>query len=1017
MGDPEPPSSLPEPLRGRYLPIRTLGRGSFGRVELALDQHLDREVAIKILVAEGMGPDEERRFAREARITAELQHPHIVRVHDAGTEGAEAWIVYERIDGPTLAARAAADRPGPERVMRWGAELAQALAYCHRRGLLHRDVKPENVLLSGADEGAVLCDFGIARGEGRGTVVTRQDLILGTPATMSPEVLCGDPATPASDQFALGATLWEIATGTPVYGCRDLAGVLAAVRSGWRPSPPAPGLLPSGLVKVLLRSLDPEPSARFPDLEAMELALATIEEAPDPGATLELEGSGMQVSPRAAATQMLAGPPPASPRSREAGPRSEGNAPRPRNRGRRGAVWLSLGTLGLATGLLLRVPAGPTASVDPRVQDPADPGAESPSEVAGRLASLSRRLAGLAAGHEVPEGSSRPQGGAVCRMPSLETRPVPFLDEDSPWEEVLELLEALEADGRRGRIRDQEPILALADLLDHVLEDLRRERDIRLVRGANGNDPGAVRLIQVGRALERMEVFLRRVLLVLDWVPEHGSERLFARWGWFAHHESEKVRLAELLRAARIRTGRDEPGTGNGRFRVLANLARRSELLTDPPACDEVEAALQVLERRVRDSARARDRLEWVARTLAWVAVAEAYRDACTAVPDPGLVSQPRLVEAAVLAGTAPELFEEGSRVRYEIDLALEGLSAHPSSPGRAAYWVKERTLALRDEPPEIMRALAWPPGEPSLEELRTRVEASLGALRSPPDPRSAGPRLAEAGRWLAALVRESMLRAALAHEPLEAKDRALLTTARDVLQDLRKRTQEAPDREVTEVRRMARALVWRLDPLVSSGPPEVLALVIELAVLGLHEMTPWVSARGTLAQESAEEGERHRFASARTLVIEGPDTLIRARTAGEEPECEFWRRVQVASHHAEAAMIGLWEREDRTRELFGELVKAVGSRQFLGRRLLVGMRLSVLCPEARRGQADSILEQDLASLSIATLAPRLQGFRGEGCELAVRYAAQVAAGAKPLGEGAEQALDRILEWCRRDED
>ena len=297
---------VPAPLATRYRSLRVLGAGGFGDVLLCQDLELGTQVALKLLRAAMVSPELRARFTREARVTAGLTHPNIVKVLAAGDLGDEgAYIVYEYVEGDTLAARAGAESIPVERVVAWGQALAEALAEAHAAGVVHRDVKPENVLLRAGDE-PVLCDFGIAHREQGHTVQTEEGMVLGTPATMAPEVLQGMSPSPASDQYGLAATLYRVAYGVYPRG-EDLAEVLRSFRSLVAVEAPRRSGDPAGLRGALGRALAVDPAARFPDVRSFGEALARAE--------------GQVASP--ATTRMLEAPltRDRSPASRLAGPR------------------------------------------------------------------------------------------------------------------------------------------------------------------------------------------------------------------------------------------------------------------------------------------------------------------------------------------------------------------------------------------------------------------------------------------------------------------------------------------------------------------------------------------------------------------------------------------------------------------------------------------------------------------------------------------------------------------------
>ncbi|WP_432479744.1 serine/threonine-protein kinase [Nocardioides sp. GXQ0305] len=204
-------------IAGRYQLDREIGRGGMGAVWLARDTTLGREVAIKRLgLMPGVsGPDLDR-AAREARLAARLNHPHVVHVFDLVNEDEGQWLVMEYVEGRTLAAMVRVD--GPLSLQRASALLGQAadaLAAAHAAGIVHRDVKPSNILV-GHDDEVKLSDFGIARAEADASL-TQTGLVTGSPAYLSPEVASGHTATSASDVWSLGATLYHALSGRPPY--------------------------------------------------------------------------------------------------------------------------------------------------------------------------------------------------------------------------------------------------------------------------------------------------------------------------------------------------------------------------------------------------------------------------------------------------------------------------------------------------------------------------------------------------------------------------------------------------------------------------------------------------------------------------------------------------------------------------------------------------------------------------------------------------------------------------------
>ena len=200
---------------GRYELVRPLGHGAMAVVDLARDVELDRPVALKRL-AENLARDEDlrRRFLREARLAARLAHPNVVRIFDVGEDEGRPFMAMEYVEGETLAELVARRGPLPAaEVARLGAQACAGLSAAHAAGLVHRDVKPQNLLL-GTDGVLKLGDFGIAVGR-EGTRLTLAGTILGTAGYLAPEQARGEQVTAAADIYALGAVLYELLAGEP----------------------------------------------------------------------------------------------------------------------------------------------------------------------------------------------------------------------------------------------------------------------------------------------------------------------------------------------------------------------------------------------------------------------------------------------------------------------------------------------------------------------------------------------------------------------------------------------------------------------------------------------------------------------------------------------------------------------------------------------------------------------------------------------------------------------------------
>lgn len=261
-------------LARRYRLLSRIGSGGMGTVWLARDEVLDREVAVKeVSIYPGLSDDERdvlyQRTQREARATARLSHPGIVTVHDVVTEDGRPWIVMEYVKAQSL--QEIIELHGPmryEQVAELGRQLVGALRTAHAAGILHRDVKPGNVLLlrEGREQRAVLTDFGIAQMTGDVTL-TKTGLIMGSPAYIAPERAKGENVGPPSDLWALGATLYAAVDGSPPHQRIDAMSTLGAVLTV-DPGPPRDG---GPLSPVLLGLMERDPARRMTAETAADL--------------------------------------------------------------------------------------------------------------------------------------------------------------------------------------------------------------------------------------------------------------------------------------------------------------------------------------------------------------------------------------------------------------------------------------------------------------------------------------------------------------------------------------------------------------------------------------------------------------------------------------------------------------------------------------------------------------------------------------------------------------------------
>jgi eukaryotic-like serine/threonine-protein kinase len=276
-----------ELLADRYELAETLGAGGMARVVAAYDRRLHRRVAVKLVREElTADPTSRERLLREARVAAGLQHPNTVAVHDVGEQDGQAYVVLELVEGGTLADRLReVGWLPPAEVAEIGVAVLAALQAAHERGLVHRDVKPANVLLPSAG-GVKLADFGIAKALDAVTAdLTATGQVLGTPRYLAPEQVAGQPATPASDLYSLAAVLYECLAGQPPFDAETAIAVALAHQH--EPVPPlaerAPAA-PTPLVAVIERALAKDPAQRPSSAAAMRDELLAVDVASVPQA-------------------------------------------------------------------------------------------------------------------------------------------------------------------------------------------------------------------------------------------------------------------------------------------------------------------------------------------------------------------------------------------------------------------------------------------------------------------------------------------------------------------------------------------------------------------------------------------------------------------------------------------------------------------------------------------------------------------------------------------------------------
>jgi serine/threonine protein kinase len=342
---------------GRYELLRPLGHGAMATVDLAHDVELDRQVALKRL-AENLARDKdlERRFLREARLAARLAHPNVVRVFDVGEDDGRPFIAMEYVEGETLdEVVARRGRLRAAEVARIGTQMCAGLAAAHAARLVHRDVKPQNLLL-GTDGVLKLGDFGIAVGY-EGTRLTLAGTVLGTAGYLAPEQARGEQVTAAADIYGVGAVLYELLAGEPSRTVGSLAEL--AVDEGFQPPDLAARVpdAPPELVAAITACLAPRPEDRPSSAATLARLLAPV--------ASEAETQALPPDPAQRATEILARPEASRPR-------------RPRSQwiGRRAAaiaVLVAAAVAGLVAALALSIGGGhasPPAGSTPRTVAP-----------------------------------------------------------------------------------------------------------------------------------------------------------------------------------------------------------------------------------------------------------------------------------------------------------------------------------------------------------------------------------------------------------------------------------------------------------------------------------------------------------------------------------------------------------------------------------------------------------------------------------------------------------------------
>ncbi len=257
---------------GDYELLEEIARGGMGVVWKARQTSLKRDVAVKMIRNGALaGPDEVARFLREAEAAANLQHPNIVAIHEVGEHGGQHYFSMDYVAGRDLETLVKNGPLSPHRAARYVKIIATAVHFAHQRGTLHRDLKPQNVLIDSADQPRIT-DFGLAKFMKADSGMTQSGAVMGTPSYMPPEQAAGrhGDVGPASDVYSFGAILYELVTGRPPFRASSAMSTLLEVLET---EPTAPRRLkadiPPDLETICLKCLEKAPSARYPSAQAL----------------------------------------------------------------------------------------------------------------------------------------------------------------------------------------------------------------------------------------------------------------------------------------------------------------------------------------------------------------------------------------------------------------------------------------------------------------------------------------------------------------------------------------------------------------------------------------------------------------------------------------------------------------------------------------------------------------------------------------------------------------------------
>ena len=390
-------------IAGRYELVRRIADGGMASVWSAQDTVLERTVVVKVVDLGAAEPTFGERLQREAVATAALSHPDVVTVHDAGVEGSTAYVVMAFVPGRDLGRVVAEGGPLPvAEAVRIGSRVAGALSAAHAAGIVHRDIKPGNVIVDG--DRVTVVDFGIASVAGAQLGLTAAGTVIGTAQSMAPEQAEGRPTSPATDVYALGCLLTILLTGAPPFEAET---PLAVLRRHVTDAPPSLRAkrpeIPPDLESLVLAMLAKDPAAR-PNAPAVRDALAPAAATPDASPTVVVPlVAPTQVMPAQPTTAVLpAGVAPASipPQSSPPPTTAPRRVPTPRQRG---VGWMPIAVLALLAVIALAALAStlgdtpgdpgtasvaPSDSTVPEATPTPPPEEPAPTDVAGLLAAI-----------------------------------------------------------------------------------------------------------------------------------------------------------------------------------------------------------------------------------------------------------------------------------------------------------------------------------------------------------------------------------------------------------------------------------------------------------------------------------------------------------------------------------------------------------------------------------------------------------------------------------------------------